>query len=128
MILSLGLQLNFYLWFMASSLIELIMVLLGTFNVLTRKLENSFIMEIRLDLNMILLENMSVQMVAASILKEIVDKDVKLLDKCKFMPFKMDIIQNTQFSKSLVHCHSTNKQFKQILNRNDFCQFKVFIR
>jgi len=65
---------------MESKKIKLIMVLSGKFTVLIKKMVKIFIMEIKLDLNMILLANMSVLMAAVFIQKEIADVDVQLLD------------------------------------------------
>jgi hypothetical protein len=56
------------------------MVLSGKFTVLIKKMVKIFIMEIKLDLSMIHLANMSVLMEAVFIQKEIVDVDVRLLD------------------------------------------------
>lgn len=119
---------SFFLQFMESKKIKLIMVLSGKFTVLIKKMVKIFIMEIKLDLNMILLANMSVLMAAVFIQKEIADVDVQLLDNQNFMQLIMGIILSTLFSKLSEHYLLINKLLTKIFNckKLDLIIFALF--
>jgi hypothetical protein len=103
------------------------MELFGVSIVLIKKLEMIFTSETKSDSNMIPQENTSPLMEAATTLKEIADKAVKLLDNWNSMQPKMATTPKMRYLKSLLDYHSINKPSKLMSKINDFLEFFVHL-